>query len=61
MIFNDRYCSTGSVEDIIFTGLGAKIEKMGEVVSADDDLLISVFVKLPNNNIVDFLKLRFIR
>lgn len=51
LLNTDSLCSersTGSEEDIIIPGLGAKIEKIGEVVSTDDDILISILVKLPN-------------
>ena len=43
-----NYRNDGSLEDIVATDIGVKIEKRGKIVSVFEDVIISVIIKLPN-------------
>ena len=43
-----RARTTGSEEDIVMVDLATKIEKVGKVIMSEEEVLISVFIQMPN-------------
>ena len=48
LVGNVTFRTTGTPDDVIFKEIGIKIEKVGKAVRLEDDILVSVFIQLPN-------------
>ena len=44
--------ATGSKDDVVFTDIGIKIEKIGKSVSSENEILVSVIVQFPNMSMI---------